>query len=100
MSVEEQAALHAEAYRRAHPGREIPEGSPPIGVPENGGFRIGPETVRNPKAADTWSSGGNMPGIMTPDLQGPEPPLGQTAVAPVETPRNMEDIIRNPHGSL
>jgi hypothetical protein len=54
------------------------------------------------RALDSWSSGGNLPGGPTPDLQGPEPPLG-FGVVPVPTfeprdiPQNTESIFRNVH---
>jgi hypothetical protein len=85
-TVEDQAARHAEAYRRANPTREIPAGSPPEGAATGAGLQIG----------DMWSSGGAMPGVTTPDDQGPEPPLGPPIT---ESPRidiggrNTEDII-------
>jgi hypothetical protein len=90
--VEQQAERHVEAYRRAHPNREIPEGEPGHDVVQNAGLRIGPSAM---SSGDVWSLGGGSPGTMTPDLQGPEPPLHPVTETPrVETPHNMEDIIR------
>jgi hypothetical protein len=79
--VEDQAALAAEAYRRANPYGEIPAGSPPEGASTGAGLQIG----------DTWSSGGEMPGMTTPDLQGPTRALGypdHTVLPPNERPIN------------
>jgi hypothetical protein len=94
-SIDEQAALAAEAWRRASGNGEVPAGAPPQGyVGANAGVI----------AADTWSSGGQMPGVMTPDLQGPEQPLSGSSVTPVdenfgEGNFNVADIVRNHSGS-
>lgn len=74
-TVEDQAALNAEAWRRSDPNREIPADAPPSTAPSGAGLQIG----------DMWSSGGMMPGVTTPDLQGGETfgaPLGGNASLP------------------
>jgi hypothetical protein len=92
-TIDEQAAAHAEAWRRSNPNNELQGGTPPEGyISANAGLQAG----------DMWSSGGEMPGVMTPDLQGPTPPLapGVTPVAEDfgEGNFNVEEIVRNPHG--
>ena len=95
--VDEQAALAAEAWRRANPNEEIPAGAPPNGFASSSGL----------SAQDTLSSGGGQigngftGGVRTPDLQGPEPPLAP--VKPVaetfgEGNLNAEQIFQTPHG--
>jgi hypothetical protein len=92
--VEQQAERHTEAYRRAHPNREIFADEPGSDVATNAGLHIGPANI---PAHDTWSSGGAMPGVTTPDNQGPENPFGRELT---ESPRidigraNTEDIVR------
>jgi hypothetical protein len=98
-AVAEQAARHAEACRRAHPNREIPEGEPGHDlINQTAGLHLGPNTM---SSGDTWSSGGMMPGVETPDLQGPEQPFGPP-VTPVPNidigGANLEDIVRSPLG--
>ena len=94
-TVEEQAARHAEACRRANPAREIPEGEPGHDIINRpAGFGVGPNTM---SSGDTWSSGGAMPGVETPDLQGPTKPLTYPDNAGggfAEGNHNTEDIIR------
>jgi len=86
--VEEQAAMHREAHRRLDAMAGAPVDTA-TGVPG--------------RAFDTWSGSGSLPGSNSPDLQGPEPPLG-FGVVPVPTleprdlPQNFEDIVRNPMG--
>ncbi len=82
--VEEQAAYHAEAHRR------MSNGAPPD-----------PATGLPARGFDAWSASGALPGVVTPDLQGPQPPLG-FGVVPVpsgfqEGNANTLDIFHNPH---
>jgi hypothetical protein len=81
MSIEEQGKLAAEAWRRANPNGDVPEGAPPNDfAAANAGLR----------ATDMWSSGGQA-GVVTPDLQGPVKPLAYpdaTELAPNERPTN------------
>jgi hypothetical protein len=85
---EDQAKYHEEALRRASPTRELPADFVDWRQSDaTGGLQTG----------DTWSSGGIMPGVTTPDLQGPtkaltypDNPGGEFA----EGNDNAEDIIR------
>jgi hypothetical protein len=89
--IDDQAEVNREAWRRSNPYGEIPPGAPPQAIPANAGLNIG----------DTWSSGVAMPGVETPDLQGPTKPLHYPDTAGggfSEGNHNTEDIIRNPHG--
>src|SRR5215472_16693050 len=87
--VEQQMALHAEALRRA--------------ASRNGGDPR-PENLEDASHAaglqigDMWSSNGQMPGTMHPDLQGPGRAMtfeDVTRIGP--TTANFEDIVANPH---
>jgi len=81
--VGQQASHHVEAIRR------MSNGQPPDPATGLQGF-------------DSWSSGGNLPGTMTPDVVNPETVgFGVTEVptlAPQDRPQNFEDIVRNPMG--
>jgi hypothetical protein len=87
-TVEDQALHHAEAHRRLN---EI------AGGPTDTATGLPTRTM------DSWSSGGQMNGVMTPDLQGPEPLApGVGVVVPVssgfeEGNANFEQIVNNPH---
>ena len=86
-TVEEQAARHAEACRRANPAREIPEGEPGHDIINRpAGFGVGPNTM---SSGDTWSSGGAMPGVETPDLQGPTKPLTSPTMRAADSLRGI-----------
>jgi len=90
-TTDDQAAIHAEAWRRSSPDRTVPEGAPPHGVTTNAGLGIG---VVTPKTNDTWSSGGAMPGVTTPDLQGPKGDITGNSAGFEQGNANTEDIVR------
>jgi hypothetical protein len=92
MSADDQAERHEEALRRTSPTRELPQDFDSWHTSDNTG---------GSRAADTWSSGGAMPGVITPDLQGPTKALQYPDTAGsgfAEGNNNAEDIFRNPHG--
>jgi hypothetical protein len=88
-TVGQQAAHHSEAIRRLN---------------NIAGAAPDPATSLPARALDSWSSGGQMNGTLTPDLE--SLPLldvgsGVTSVPTLETrevPQNFEQIMRNPHG--
>ena len=88
-TIDDQMAFHAEALRRAasrnggDPRAESLEGASRVA-----GLQIG----------DMWKSGGDMPGFMSTDGQGPTTPLTfEDAAKTGRTTANFDDIMRNAH---